>query len=177
MPENGARFMYTSESVNEGHPDKLCDQVSDAVLDAVLEQDPDAKVACETCSKTNMVRNEGMRRKGMRRMHRAAVAADRADRARGGGLLCVQRAWAWRRLAGWSEGGVAAGALVEAAGISKQRRAFVSGGDWACGGPPRAALWPIAGRGPISLQWSGVARGVARRAGRAAAAARSAPAG
>ena len=59
MPENGARFMYTSESVNEGHPDKLCDQVSDAVLDAVLEQDPDAKVACETCSKTNMVRDEG----------------------------------------------------------------------------------------------------------------------
>ena len=48
-------FLYTSESVNEGHPDKLCDQVSDAVLDACLAQDPDSKVACETCTKTNMV--------------------------------------------------------------------------------------------------------------------------
>eukprot|EP01024_Parvocaulis_polyphysoides_P011084 TRINITY_DN1389_c0_g2_i1.p2 TRINITY_DN1389_c0_g2~~TRINITY_DN1389_c0_g2_i1.p2 ORF type:complete len:387 (+),score=73.75 TRINITY_DN1389_c0_g2_i1:102-1262(+) len=48
-------FLFTSESVNEGHPDKLCDQVSDAVLDACLEQDPESKVACETASKTNMV--------------------------------------------------------------------------------------------------------------------------
>ncbi|KAJ6746713.1 S-ADENOSYLMETHIONINE SYNTHASE 2 [Salix koriyanagi] len=48
-------FLFTSESVNEGHPDKLCDQVSDAILDACLAQDPESKVACETCSKTNMV--------------------------------------------------------------------------------------------------------------------------
>eukprot|EP01026_Neomeris_dumetosa_P017113 TRINITY_DN16538_c0_g1_i1.p2 TRINITY_DN16538_c0_g1~~TRINITY_DN16538_c0_g1_i1.p2 ORF type:complete len:388 (-),score=64.36 TRINITY_DN16538_c0_g1_i1:406-1569(-) len=48
-------FLFTSESVNEGHPDKLCDQVSDAVLDACLAQDPESKVACETASKTNMV--------------------------------------------------------------------------------------------------------------------------
>nr|BAV58227.1 S-Adenosylmethionine synthetase [Ulva partita] len=48
-------FLFTSESVNEGHPDKLCDQVSDAILDACLEQDPDSRVACETASKTNMV--------------------------------------------------------------------------------------------------------------------------
>mmetsp|Transcript_22006 Transcript_22006/g.74795 ORF Transcript_22006/g.74795 Transcript_22006/m.74795 type:complete len:392 (-) Transcript_22006:266-1441(-) len=48
-------FLFTSESVNEGHPDKLADQVSDSVLDAVLEQDPKAKVACETATKTNMV--------------------------------------------------------------------------------------------------------------------------
>ncbi|KAG2402574.1 S-adenosylmethionine synthase [Vigna angularis] len=48
-------FLFTSESVNEGHPDKICDQVSDAVLDACLEQDPESKVACETCTKTNMV--------------------------------------------------------------------------------------------------------------------------
>jgi len=48
-------FLFTSESVNEGHPDKLCDQVSDAVLDACLKEDPRAKVACETCTKTNMV--------------------------------------------------------------------------------------------------------------------------
>jgi len=48
-------FLFTSESVNEGHPDKICDQVSDAVLDAVLKQDPLSKVACETCTKTGMV--------------------------------------------------------------------------------------------------------------------------
>uniref|UniRef100_A0A7S1TJH5 S-adenosylmethionine synthase n=1 Tax=Erythrolobus australicus TaxID=1077150 RepID=A0A7S1TJH5_9RHOD len=49
------KFMFTSESVNEGHPDKLCDQVSDAVLDACLAQDPLSKVACESASKTGMV--------------------------------------------------------------------------------------------------------------------------
>jgi len=48
-------FLFTSESVSEGHPDKLCDQVSDAVLDACLAKDPDSKVACETASKTGMV--------------------------------------------------------------------------------------------------------------------------
>ncbi|XP_028279522.1 S-adenosylmethionine synthase [Parambassis ranga] len=48
-------FMFTSESVGEGHPDKICDQISDAVLDAHLSQDPDAKVACETVCKTGMV--------------------------------------------------------------------------------------------------------------------------
>ncbi|GBG91583.1 hypothetical protein CBR_g52619 [Chara braunii] len=48
-------FLFTSESVNEGHPDKLCDQISDAVLDACLAGDPDSKVACETCAKTGMV--------------------------------------------------------------------------------------------------------------------------
>lgn len=47
--------LFTSESVNEGHPDKICDQVSDAVLDACLKQDPYSKVACETCTKTGMV--------------------------------------------------------------------------------------------------------------------------
>lgn len=49
------RTLFTSESVTEGHPDKLCDQVSDAVLDAILEQDPMARVACETCATTGMV--------------------------------------------------------------------------------------------------------------------------
>ncbi|KAL6101880.1 S-adenosylmethionine synthase isoform X1 [Pungitius pungitius] len=48
-------FMFTSESVGEGHPDKICDQISDAVLDAHLKEDPDAKVACETVCKTGMV--------------------------------------------------------------------------------------------------------------------------
>ena len=46
---------FTSESVTEGHPDKICDQISDAILDAILEQDPDGRVACETCCTTGMV--------------------------------------------------------------------------------------------------------------------------
>jgi len=49
------KLLFTSESVTEGHPDKLCDQVSDAVLDACFEQDPYARVACETATKTGMV--------------------------------------------------------------------------------------------------------------------------
>ena len=55
---NGAStetFLFTSESVGCGHPDKICDQVSDAILDACLQQDPLAKVACETASKTGMI--------------------------------------------------------------------------------------------------------------------------
>ena len=48
-------MLFTSESVSEGHPDKLCDQVSDAILDACLEQDPNSKVACETSAKTGFV--------------------------------------------------------------------------------------------------------------------------
>jgi len=50
-----ANFFFTSESVTEGHPDKLCDQVSDAVLDACLAKDPMARVACETSTKTGLV--------------------------------------------------------------------------------------------------------------------------
>jgi S-adenosylmethionine synthetase len=49
------KFLFTSESVTEGHPDKLCDQVSDAVLDACLEQDPLSRVACESATKTGFV--------------------------------------------------------------------------------------------------------------------------
>ena len=49
------RKLFTSESVTEGHPDKLCDQVSDAVLDAILSEDPDARVACETFATTGMI--------------------------------------------------------------------------------------------------------------------------
>ncbi|MGD2031481.1 MAG: S-adenosylmethionine synthetase N-terminal domain-containing protein, partial [Gammaproteobacteria bacterium] len=52
MSEN---FIFTSESVSEGHPDKIADQISDAVLDAILSEDPDARVACETLVKTGMV--------------------------------------------------------------------------------------------------------------------------
>jgi S-adenosylmethionine synthetase len=50
-----SRYQFTSESVTEGHPDKLCDAVSDAVLDAILAQDPNARVACETLAKTGLV--------------------------------------------------------------------------------------------------------------------------
>lgn len=52
---NSPRYLFTSESVTEGHPDKLCDQVSDAVLDACLEQDPYSRVACEAATKTGFV--------------------------------------------------------------------------------------------------------------------------
>ena len=48
-------FVFTSESVSEGHPDKMADQLSDAVLDAILKQDPNARVACETLIKTGIV--------------------------------------------------------------------------------------------------------------------------
>ena len=48
-------FLFTSESVSEGHPDKIADQISDAILDKILEQDPKARVACETLVKTGMV--------------------------------------------------------------------------------------------------------------------------
>ncbi len=48
-------YLYTSESVTEGHPDKLCDQISDAILDAIISRDPDARVACETCATNGLV--------------------------------------------------------------------------------------------------------------------------
>ena len=50
-----SKMLFTSESVTEGHPDKICDQISDAILDAILEQDPGARVACETTCSTGLV--------------------------------------------------------------------------------------------------------------------------
>ncbi len=50
-----AHYLFTSESVTEGHPDKICDQISDAVLDAIMENDPNGRVACETCCTTGMI--------------------------------------------------------------------------------------------------------------------------
>ena len=50
-----AKFLFTSESVTEGHPDKICDQISDSILDALLAQDPMSRVACETCTTTGLV--------------------------------------------------------------------------------------------------------------------------
>ena len=48
-------FLFTSESVSSGHPDKICDYISDSILDACLTQDSESLVACETCVKNNMV--------------------------------------------------------------------------------------------------------------------------
>ena len=50
-----AKRLFTSESVTEGHPDKICDQISDGILDAMLEQDPMSRVACETTCTTGQV--------------------------------------------------------------------------------------------------------------------------
>ncbi|EEC18767.1 S-adenosylmethionine synthase isoform X2 [Ixodes scapularis] len=55
MPGEEESFLFTSESVGEGHPDKMCDLISDAVLDAYLAKDPEAKVACESVAKTGMI--------------------------------------------------------------------------------------------------------------------------
>ena len=49
------KLLFTSESVTEGHPDKICDAISDAVLDALMEQDPNSRVACETAITTGLV--------------------------------------------------------------------------------------------------------------------------
>ncbi|MCK5308892.1 MAG: methionine adenosyltransferase, partial [Zetaproteobacteria bacterium] len=48
-------FLFTSESVTEGHPDKVCDQISDAILDAIIKDDPECRVACETMATTGLV--------------------------------------------------------------------------------------------------------------------------
>src|ERR1700745_1744672 len=50
-----SRFIFTSESVSEGHPDKVCDYISDSILDACLEQDPSSRVACEALCKSDTV--------------------------------------------------------------------------------------------------------------------------
>lgn len=59
LSNNQKHYFFTSESVGEGHPDKLCDQISDAILDRCLELDPDAHVACESFATTNFVLNGG----------------------------------------------------------------------------------------------------------------------
>jgi len=48
-------YLFTSESVTEGHPDKLCDQISDSILDAFLIKDPEARIACEVCVTTGLL--------------------------------------------------------------------------------------------------------------------------
>ena len=69
------KLLFTSESVTEGHPDKMCDQISDAILDALMEQDPMSRVACETCCTTGMVMVKG-------RDHHKGVCRYPEDRAR-----------------------------------------------------------------------------------------------
>ncbi len=81
-------YLFTSESVSEGHPDKVCDQISDAVLDAILKQDKSARVACETLVKNNLVvlaggitpRAPGDFDRGARAVLDADISAD-GDRA------------------------------------------------------------------------------------------------
>ena len=52
---DAAQYLFTSESVTEGHPDKMCDQITDAILDAIIRDDPEARVACETATTTGLV--------------------------------------------------------------------------------------------------------------------------
>jgi len=52
---DAAQYLFTSESVTEGHPDKMCDQISDAILDAIVKDDPGARVACEAATTTGLV--------------------------------------------------------------------------------------------------------------------------
>ena len=66
-------FLFTSESVSEGHPDKMCDQISDGILDALLTHDPESRVACETLAKTGMIVIAGVRR--------VSISLDGADAA------------------------------------------------------------------------------------------------
>ncbi len=71
------RWVFTSESVTEGHPDKMADQISDAILDAILEQDPSARVACESLLTTGLVVVAG-------EITTSAYVEIPADRSRGG---------------------------------------------------------------------------------------------
>ena len=79
-------FLFTSESVSEGHPDKLADQISDAVLDAILAQDKRARVACETCQGQTWTRPETVKVRTMSMgwcldCHRAPEARQRPPEA------------------------------------------------------------------------------------------------
>ena len=82
---DASQYLFTSESVTEGHPDKMCDQISDAILDAIIRDDPDARVACETATTTGLVLVLGeittrhlRRLPGDRPRHRAATSATRS---------------------------------------------------------------------------------------------------
>ena len=80
-------FLFTSESVTEGHPDKIADQISDGVLDAVLRDDPIGRVACETLVNTGLVVVVGRDHDSDLRRHPARGAQhDRADRLHGRGV-------------------------------------------------------------------------------------------
>ena len=77
------KLMFTSESVTEGHPDKMCDQICDAVLDACLAQDPTSRVACETAIKTGFVMLLGeITTSAYRQLRRAGAQGRQGDRLR-----------------------------------------------------------------------------------------------
>ena len=85
-------FSFTSESVTEGHPDKVADQISDSVLDAVLADDPTGRVACETLVTTGLVVVAGEITTTHLRRHPAARArADRRDRLHAGEVRLRRR--------------------------------------------------------------------------------------
>lgn len=93
-------FLFSSESVNEGHPDKLSDQVSDAVLDACLKADPFSKVACETATKDNMVMvSSSLRDDEFSLADRRWICSKILRHAWGRSLnskIGLQLAWKWR---------------------------------------------------------------------------------
>jgi hypothetical protein len=72
-------YLFTSESVTEGHPDKICDQVSDAVLDAHLATDPHARVACETAVKTGFVIMRGRDHEPRTRVNYPSMVRERGE--------------------------------------------------------------------------------------------------
>ena len=79
-----SNYLFTSESVSEGHPDKVADQISDAIVDLFLSKDPEARIACETLTTTQLVVLAGeIRCKGVVRERR--MGAGRAGGDRGGG--------------------------------------------------------------------------------------------
>ena len=72
MNPTSGKYFFTSESVTEGHPDKVADQISDAVLDTLIAQDPDSRVACETLVTTGMavIAERGARNHPQYRLHK-----------------------------------------------------------------------------------------------------------
>ena len=82
-------YLFTSESVSEGHPDKVADQISDAIVDLFLSKDPEARVACETMTTTNRVvlageiRGQGIMDRG-RQLGAGRAGGNRANRPRDG---------------------------------------------------------------------------------------------
>ena len=73
------KILFTSESVTEGHPDKMCDQISDAILDELMKQDPMSRVACETCCTTGVVMVMGEITTNVTRFVKSAIQEENTD--------------------------------------------------------------------------------------------------